>query len=206
MSETRAANNRVTISGEIVSGFEFDHEVCGEKFYSAELESKRKSDQTDTLRIIVSERLADINADWVGSRVLIHGEFRSYNKHEENRNRLILFIFVQDIEMYDDEYDINQIEINAFICKEPKFRTTPLGRDISDVLLAVNRQYGKSDYIPTIFWGRNAEYISSKEVGTRINVTGRIQSRNYTKSLDNGEVINRTAYEVSVGRFSIEEE
>ena len=108
--------------------------------------------------------------------------------------------------MYEEENDINHIEINAFICKEPKFRTTPLGRDIADVLFAVNRQYGKSDYIPTIFWGRNAEYISHQEVGTRVNVIGRIQSRNYTKSLDNGEVINRTAYEVSVSRFNIEEE
>lgn len=206
MLETRNPKNKVTISGEFISEFELDHEVYGEKFYSAKLQSRRKSGTDDILRVIISDRLIDVKESWLNKRVCITGEFRSYNKHEENRNRLILFVFVQDIELDYLDYDINDIQLEGYICKQPNYRTTPLQRQITDVLIAVNRAYGKSDYIPCIFWGRSAKCIGNMNVGDNIKLSGRIQSRVYTKSLGNGELVEHTAYEVSASKFSVVEE
>lgn len=198
-------NNQVTLSGEIVSNFEFSHEVHGEKFYKAQLKSERLSDKNDVIPIIVSERLINFTDDWVGRFVRICGQFRSYNKHEKERNRLELFVFVREIESYDD-VDLNTIFLDGYICKQSIYRKTPLRRKITDILLAVNRPYGVSDYIPCICWGRNARFASGLEVGTRLNVWGRIQSREYMKRISDDEFETKTAYEVSVGKLEVIEE
>lgn len=198
-------NNRVTLSGEIVSNFEFSHEVYGEKFYKAQLKSERLSDKSDIIPIMASERLINFTDDWVGQFVRICGQFRSYNKHEKDRNRIELFVFVRDIESLQDE-DENKIFLDGYICKKPIYRKTPFGRKITDILLAVNRPYGKSDYIPCICWGRNARFAEGLSVGTRLNVYGRIQSREYMKRIGDDEFEKRIAYEMSVSKMEVVEE
>ena len=211
MNETRIENNKVTLSGEIVSDFEFDHECYGEKFYTAMLASERTSGYRDIIPAMVSERLIDVKADWMGRFVRVSGQFQSYNKHEGERNRLILSVFVREFEEYELPELIeeeNHISLDGFICKQPIYRKTPLGREIADILIAVNRPYGKSDYIPCIAWGRNARFAGGLEVGTRLQIFGRIQSRIYHKKMENGEPepIERTAYEVSVSKLMVVEE
>lgn len=205
MGEKVIENNQVTLSGEIVSNFEFSHEVFGEKFYKAQLKSERLSDKNDVIPIMVSERLINFTDDWVGQFVRICGQFRSYNKHEKERNRLELFVFVREIESYDD-VDLNTIFLDGYICKEPIYRKTPFGREIADVLIAVNRPYGKSDYIPCICWGKDAEFAQHLPVGTRLNVCGRIQSREYMKRIGEDEFEKRIAYEMSVAKMEVVEE
>lgn len=205
MGEKVIENNQVTLSGEIVSNFEFSHEVHGEKFYKAQLKSERLSDKNDVIPIMVSERLINFTDDWVGQIVRIYGQFRSYNKHEKDRNRIELFVFVRDIESWQDE-DENKIFLDGFICKVPIHRKTPFGREIADILLAVNRPYGKSDYIPCICWGRNARFASGLEIGTRLNVWGRIQSREYMKRVGEDEFEKRVAYEMSIEKMEVVEE
>lgn len=201
-------NNQVTVTGEVVSGFSFSHEVFGEGFYMFDLSVVRLSDQVDTIPIMVSERLMDVNADFVGQHLTIEGQFRSYNKHEERKNRLVLSVFAREVTVLeeDESADTNTIQISGFICKEPVYRKTPLGREIADLLIAVNRPYGKSDYIPCICWGRNARYASDLTVGTGIDIKGRIQSREYMKKLGEDQVEKRVAYEVSVSRIDVSEE
>lgn len=204
-------NNQVTLSGEIVSNFEFSHEVYGEGFYTAMLASERKSGQKDIIPIMVSDRLIDVKADWAGRFVKISGQFRSYNKHEENKNRLILSVFVTRFEEWEEDgtirpSDENHISIDGYICKPTNYRKTPLGREIADILLAVNRPYGKSDYIPCICWGRNARFAGGLEVGTRLQIEGRIQSREYQKRISDVEYETRIAYEVSVSKLTVAEE
>lgn len=206
-------NNQVTLSGEIVSNFEFSHEVFGEGFYTAMLAIERTSGQKDIIPVMVSDRLVDTGADWAGRFVKLSGQFRSYNKHEERRNHLKLSVFVMEWETWEDggtirPSDESQIFLDGYICKKPNYRKTPLGREIADILLAVNRPYGKSDYIPCIAWGRNAVYASSLEIGTRLQIKGRIQSRIYHKKMENGEPepIERTAYEVSISKMEVVEE
>lgn len=196
-------NNKVTLSGEIVSNFEFSHEVYGEKFYTAMLASERLSGQKDIIPIMVSERLIDVKSEWEGRFMRVNGQFRSYNKHENGRIHLELSVFAREFEDITEERDYgledeNLISLDGYICKKPIYRKTPLGREITDILLAVNRPYGKSDYIPTILWGRNAQFVSNMPVGTRIRVDGRIQSRTYIKRLSEDKTEERTAYEVSV--------
>lgn len=203
-------NNQVTLSGEIVSNFEFSHEVYGEGFYTALLANERASGQKDIVPIMVSDRLVDVKADWAGRFVRVSGQFRSYNKHEENRNQLVLSVFVTEFEEleelpFSDNYS-NHISLDGYICKQPTYRETPLGREIADILLAVNRPYGKSDYIPCIAWGRNAVYASDLEVGTRLQIDGRIQSREYQKRISDDEYETRTAYEVSISKMETVEE
>lgn len=195
-------NNKVTLSGEIVSNFEFSHEVYGEGFYTAMLASERTSGQKDIIPIMVSDRLVEAK-DWTGRFVKVSGQFRSYSKHEGERNRLALSVFVREWEVWEDDgtirpIDENYISLDGYICKQPVYRKTPLGREIADILLAVNRPYGKSDYIPTILWERNAQFVSNMPVGTRIRIDGRIQSRTYIKRLGEDKTEERTAYEVSV--------
>lgn len=206
MNNNEIKENKVTLSGTITEEFKHDHEIYGEGFYTTKLTVERDSGTSDVIPIMVSERLIDVNAVWTGQFVRISGQFRSYNKHEENRNRLVLSAFAREFEVWEDDGTIrpvgeNSIFLDGCICKKPVYRKTPLGREISDVLLAINRPYGKSDYIPCIFWGRNARHISNFAVGDRIQVWGRIQSRKYVKKISENEIENRVAYEVSVQKF-----
>lgn len=190
-------NNQVTLVGEIKTEFEFSHEVYGEKFYRFELSVERFSGTKDVLPVVVSERLIDVKQNYTGEMMEIQGQFRSFNKHEENHSKLILFVFAREIKFAEEgTYHTNNILLDGFICKPPVYRKTPSGREIADILLAVNRPHGISDYIPCICWGRDARYISGCEVGDNILLQGRIQSREYTKKVET-EVEKRTAYEVS---------
>lgn len=204
-------NNQVTLSGEIVSNFEFSHEVYGEGFYTAMLASERMSGQKDIIPIMVSDRLVDTGADWAGRFVKVSGRFRSYNKYEDRKNHLVLSVFVMEFDTLSNAVaevtdDKNSIFLDGYICKPPIYRETPLGREIADILLAVNRSYGKSDYIPCIAWGRNARFVGGLEVGTRLQIDGRIQSREYQKRISDDEYETRTAYEVSISKMEIAEE
>lgn len=198
------ANNKVTIMGEIVNGFTFSHEMYGEGFYMMDVKCQRLSERYDTIPVMVSERLMDVEKDYFGQLVSISGQFRSYNKHDGMRNRLVLSVFAREVEVLEEIEDLkeaNQIFLDGYICKQSVYRKTPLGREVADVLLAVNRPYGKSDYIPCICWGRNARFVSNFRVGERCAVWGRIQSREYMKKLDEDNVERRVAYEVSVSKM-----
>lgn len=165
---------------------------------------KRLSGQADTLPLMVSERLLDVHRDYSGDTMEAIGQFHSYNRHEGARNRLELSVFVREVrfmEEFTDYTKTNQISLDGYLCKPPVYRRTPLGREIADILLAVNRPYGKSDYIPCISWGRNARYVTSLEVGTRVRTWGRVQSREYVKQLSETECEKRIAYEVSISRL-----
>ena len=197
-------NNQVTVMGEIASEFEFSHEVFGEGFYMVELAVNRLSNYSDYIPLMISERLIDTEQDYTGQLIRVSGQFRSYNRHEEKKNRLVLSVFVRELEFLDeiDENEkTNQIFLDGYICKAPVYRKTPLGREIADILLAVNRPYGKSDYIPCICWGRNARFASGFEVGGHTQIWGRIQSREYMKKIDETESERRIAYEVSVSKL-----
>lgn len=196
-------NNTLTLTGKIVSEPIFSHEVFGEGFYETQMSVTRLSDQVDILPITISERLLGEYDVKVGDVISVEGQFRSYNKLEGEKSRLMLTVFVREIidNQSESEYNNpNQIEITGYICKQPIYRTTPFKREICDVLLAVNRAYNKSDYIPCILWGRNARYIRNMPIGAKITVNGRVQSRNYQKITDTGECVERTAYEVSVSK------
>lgn len=208
INEMRIENNKVTLSGEIVSNFEFSHEIFGEGFYTAMLASERLSGEKDIIPIMMSERLVDVKAEWIGRFVKVSGQFRSYNKNENGRRHLELSVFVREFEDITDERDFgledeNYIFLDGYICKPPAYRKTPLGREIADILLAVNRPYGKSDYMPCIAWGRNARFAENLEVGTRLQIKGRIQSREYQKQILDEEMETRTAYEVSVSKLEV---
>lgn len=201
MTEKLKENNQVLMRGVISAGFTFSHQVLGEGFYMTEIQVKRLSDAEDRIPVMVSERLVDVTQDPVGEYVEIRGQFRSYNKHEEDHNRLILSLFAREISYANKEEEpdhLNKILLDGYICKPPVYRKTPFGREIADVLLAVNRAYDKSDYIPCICWGRNARYASSFEVGRHLQMEGRIQSRKYVRKLDEENTEKRVAYEVSV--------
>ena len=204
MSEKMIENNRVSVIGEVISEFTFSHEVFGEGFYILELAVNRLSDQVDVIPLMISERLIDVHADYRGQTMEAIGQFRSYNRHVGLKNRLVLSIFVREfsfMESFTDYTKTNQIFLDGFICKEPIYRKTPLGREIADLLIAVNRPYGKSDYIPCIAWGRNARYASQFLVGSRLRIWGRVQSREYTKRISDTETEKRVAYEVSVSKL-----
>ena len=200
-------NNQVHLRGKMVTGFSFSHELLGEGFYTAQVTVDRLSEVTDTIPIMVSERLIDVTQDYIGKYVEIRGQFRSYNQYNEEHNRLILHVFATKmVIMEEEDYPINKIYLDGYICKPTVYRKTPLGREISDVLLAVNRSYHKSDYIPCICWGRNARYASSLEVSSHLQMEGRIQRREYSKRISETETESRTAYEVSVGSMKLLEE
>lgn len=204
MSEKVIENNKVSVIGEVVSEFTFSHEVFGEGFYLVSLAVSRLSDQVDVIPLMVSERLLDVKQDYRGQTVEAIGQFRSYNCHEGVKNRLVLSVFVRELNFLEEFTDCtktNQIYLDGYICKEAIYRKTPLGREIADLLLAVNRPYGKSDYIPCIAWGRNARYASGFAVGSRVRVWGRVQSREYTKKLSETLCEKRVAYEVSVSKL-----
>ena len=204
MADKIIENNQVSIMGKIASGFTFSHQVYGEGFYLVDVLVKRLSDSEDRIPLMVSERLVDVTQYYEGEYIMVQGQFRSYNRHEEKKNRLVLSVFVRELSFVEEEDDTvktNQIFLDGYICKPPVYRKTPLGREIADLLLAVNRPYGKSDYIPCICWGRNARYASAFEVGGHVLIWGRIQSREYIKKLSENQTEKRTAYEVSVSKL-----
>ena len=203
MTEKILKNNQAVVAGEIIYDYEFSHEVFGEGFYFVKLKVSRLSHSSDIIPLLVSERLIDVSQSHIGQFLEARGQFRSYNKHENNRNHLVLSLFVRELELIDsvENRKPNMIFLDGYICKEPVYRTTPLGREIADVLLAVNRAYGKSDYIPCICWGRNARYAGNLSVGSRIQLWGRIQSREYQKRVGENNVVSRVAYEISVNKM-----
>ncbi len=193
-------NNKVYLFGTVLTSPVFSHEVLGEGFYDLTLSVKRLSGQTDEIPLTLSERLMENNPLELGKELCVSGQLRSYNKVENERSRLVLRVFVREI-ISGDADNPNYIEIEGFLCKDPIYRTTPFGREICDMLLAVNRAYNKSDYIPSIAWGRNARYAGNFKVGDKVKIIGRIQSRVYQKVLEGGETEDRVAYEVSVGKL-----
>ncbi len=199
---TNQTNNSVILCGTVKGEPVYSHEVFGEKFYEVMLAVKRLSGMDDVLPVSVSEHLlGDGFRD--GCEVTVKGQFRSYNKIVGERSKLMLTVFVRDVEPFDPTVNPNTMQLSGFICKPPVYRTTPFNREICDLLVAVNRQYNKSDYIPCIVWGRNARFAEKLAVGQHIDIVGRVQSRNYQKRLDDDIVVTRTAYEVSVGKISI---
>ncbi len=195
-------NNKVYLMGKVCSEPTFSHEVFGEGFYELCLSVKRLSDYNDIIPITISERLLDDKTFCIGSDVAIRGQFRSYNKLVDNKNKLMLTVFVREILPVDESMNPNIIELNGFVCKNPIYRTTPFKREICDVLIAVNRAYNKSDYLPCIAWGRNARYIKSASVGQKVFLSGRIQSREYQKKISEDENLTKTAYEISISKVS----
>ena len=202
--ENYMENNNVAIGGVIISEPEFSHEIFEEKFYKFSIKSKRLSNYEDILPVIISERLVDINKIQVDKIVKINGQFRSYNMQGEKKNKLVLSVFVKEIEFLEDNtiVTLNNANLIGYICKEPVYRKTPLGREIADVLIAVNRTYKKSDYIPCILWGRNAKFCETLNIGSLVKLNGRIQSRTYEKKLENGDIDKKVAYEVSISKFA----
>ena len=210
-------NNYLTLVGKVTGEKKFSHEIYGERFYIFNLSIPRLSGNSDIIPITVSERLINEETLQEGKKLLLKGQFRSYNSYENEKNRLILTVFAKDIveveESNEEESEIvkkdvitNEVVLIGFICKKPIYRQTPFGREISDLLLAVNRAYNKSDYIPCIAWGRNARFCQNLEVGTQVKVVGRVQSRTYEKKHEDGTVETRVAYEVSVGSLEVIEE
>ncbi len=212
-------NNYLTLVGKVTGEKKFSHEIYGESFYVFNLEIPRLSGNSDIIPITVSERLLQEETLQEGKKLLIKGQFRSYNSYENEKNRLILTVFAKDIveleetEIEEEENEIvkketitNEVVLVGYICKKPIYRQTPFGREISDLLLAVNRAYNKSDYIPCIAWGRTARFCQNLEVGSQVKVIGRVQSRTYEKKHEDGSVETRIAYEVSVGSLEVIDE
>ena len=202
-------NNYLVLIGKIISDKTFSHEIYGESFYLFNLEVPRLSGNEDIIPITISERLIANFDLTIGKKVVVEGQFRSYNSYENERNRLVLTVFAKDIMEYNEEEEeqkektSNEVVLNGYICKKPIYRQTPFGREIADILLAVNRAYNKSDYIPCIAWGRNARFCDNMEVGTEVKVVGRVQSRTYEKKFEDGRVEQRVAYEVSIGSLEV---
>lgn len=194
-------NNKVFLKGKIVGEKRFSHEVYGEGFYETDIAVERLSGQTDVLPITVSERLMGDYFEQ-GKDVAIIGQFRSYNKLVDGKSKLLLTVFVREIVDYDTMKNPNSIVLSGFVCKQPTYRTTPFSREIADLLIAVNRAYNKSDYIPCIAWGRNARFVKSIPVGERVCISGRIQSREYQKKISETEAKTLTAYEVSISKLA----
>ena len=226
-------NNYLTLVGKVTSEKSFSHEIYGERFYSFDLEIPRLSGAADIIPVTASERLFTDEMMQIGTKLLIKGQFRSYNSYENEKNKLILTVFAKDIEKLEEKEEItenveadenaeveetdrrevfrkdyitNEVVLVGYICKKPVYRQTPFGREIADLLLAVNRAYNKSDYIPSIAWGRNARFCQNLEVGTEVKIVGRVQSRNYEKKLEDGSIIKKVAYEVSVGSLEVVKE
>ena len=209
-SENLALNNEVQLTGYVDSDLTFSHEVYGEGFYSFVIKVPRLSDISDLINATISERLIDNTSLSRGDIVSIKGQFRSYNNYSGTGNKLMLTVFVRDFShITEDEIngkDSNYIYLNGYICKPPVYRVTPFGREITDLLVAVNRAYNKSDYIPCIAWGRNARFGGSLETGENVKLWGRIQSREYQKKISDDETVTKTAYEISVSKMEVVKE
>ena len=212
MDTNYSDNNHLVLVGKVTSEKRFSHETYGEKFYIFDMEVARLSDTTDIIPVTASERIINDELLTIGNKLIIRGQFRSYNSYENERSKLILTVFAKDVltedslteeELEETKRTSNEVTLVGYICKPPIYRQTPFGREIADVLLAVNRAYNKSDYIPSIAWGRNARFCQNIEVGTEVKIVGRIQSRNYEKKLEDGSVIKKVAYEVSIGSLEV---
>ncbi len=211
-------NNYLTLVGKVTGEKKFSHEIYGERFYIFNLSIPRLSGNADIIPITISERLLKEDTLTEGKKLLIKGQFRSYNSYENEKNRLILTVFAKDLQEIEEEPEeldnemvrkdiiTNEVVLIGYICKKPIYRQTPFGREIADLLLAVNRAYNKSDYIPCIAWGRNARFCQNLEVGTQVKLVGRVQSRTYEKKHEDGTSETRIAYEVSVGSLEVIEE
>ncbi len=205
-------NNKIELCGVIASTPELNHKTYGENFYGFRLSCSRKSTEKDMLPIIVSDRLVEIKDLQVGKKISVKGQVRTFNKHiSDDKRKLLIMVFARDVREIEEEGESapefnNNVKLSGYICKPPVYRVTPKGREIADVLITVNRTYGKSDYIPCITWGRNARYTGNLDVGTHVDVEGRLQSREYTKKLADGTEEIRTAYEISVSRIEESEE
>ena len=212
MNTNYLENNHLVLVGKVTSDKRFSHEIYGEKFYIFDLAVPRLSGNADIIPITVSERLLSINDLAIDAKITVEGQFRSYNSYENERNKLVLTVFAKDIKFVENQEaeievskDVvsNEVTLNGYICKKPIYRQTPFGREISDLLLAVNRAYNKSDYIPCIAWGRNARFCENIPVGTEVKIVGRVQSRTYEKKYEDGRVETKVAYEVSVSSLEV---
>ena len=212
MDTNYSDNNHLILVGKVTSEKRFSHEIYGEKFYIFDMEVPRLSDTTDTIPVTASERIINDDLLAIGNKLIIKGQFRSYNSYENERNKLILTVFAKDViteeslseeEKEEIQRTSNEVTLVGYICKKPIYRQTPFGREISDILLAVNRAYNKSDYIPCIAWGRNARFSQELPTGTEIKIVGRVQSRNYEKKHEDGTIENRVAYEVSIASLEV---
>lgn len=195
-------NNRIWLEGKVVDEPKFSHEMFGEGFYNFDIEVMRLSDSKDVLSVTISERIM-VGIDFsIGTEIMLEGQLRSYNKIVDGKNKLILTVFARNVTPCTEKSkNPNEIYLDGYICKQPLYRTTPFGREIADVLLAVNRAYNKSDYIPTIAWGRNSRFCKNLQVGDNIRVWGRLQSREYQKKISETEKVTKVAYEVSVSKM-----
>ena len=210
MDTNYSDNNHLILMGKITSEKKYSHEIYGETFYIFNLEVARLSANSDIIPITVSERLlTNISLD-IGKTIVVEGQFRSYNNYENERNKLILTVFAKEIiekpegeETVGKDIISNEVTLIGYICKKPIYRQTPFGREIADVLLAVNRAYNKSDYIPCIAWGRNARFCQNLDVGSEVKIVGRVQSRTYEKKFEDGTSEMRVAYEVSVASLEV---
>ena len=208
-------NNYITLVGKVTGEKRLSHEIYGERFFIFDLEIPRLSGNSDIIPVTISERIITDEMLQVGKKLLVKGQFRSYNSYENEKNKLILTVFAKDVieleeneeneenEMVKKDVVTNEVVLIGYICKKPIYRQTPFGREIADILLAVNRAYNKSDYIPCIAWGRNARFCQTIEVGTQVKIVGRVQSRTYEKKFEDGTSETRVAYEVSVGSLEI---
>ncbi len=214
MNINYADNNHLVLMGKVTSEKRFSHEIYGESFYIFDMEVPRLSQAQDIIPVTISERLIPDGTLEIGKKVLIKGQFRSYNSFENEKNKLILTVFAKDI-FFEEEIEnelnneeskeiiSNEVILTGYICKKPIYRQTPFGREIADLLLAVNRAYNKSDYIPAIAWGRTARFCQNLDVGTEVKVTGRVQSRTYEKKFEDGTSQTKVAYEVSIGSLEV---
>ena len=212
MDTVNSENNHIVLVGKVTSDKRFSHEIYGEKFYVFDLSVPRLSGTSDSIPITVSERLM-VNGELpIDTKITVEGQFRSYNSYGEGKNRLILTVFAKNIILLEDQeseveakkdFISNEVTLIGYICKKPVYRQTPFGREIADILLAVNRAYSKSDYIPCIAWGRTARYCQNMEVGTEVKIVGRVQSRQYEKKHEDGTIESKVAYEVSVASLEV---
>ena len=212
MDTNYSDNNHLLLVGKVTSDKRFSHEIYGEKFYIFDMEVPRLSDTTDIIPVTASERILTNDLLGIGNKLIVKGQFRSYNSYENEKNKLILTVFAKDIipeeslkeeEKEETKKVSNEVTLLGYICKKPIYRQTPFGREIADILLAVNRAYNKSDYIPSIAWGRNARFSQNLPTGTEVKIVGRVQSRNYEKKHEDGTIENKVAYEVSIASLEV---
>ena len=212
METNYSENNHLVLVGKVTSEKRFSHETYGEKFYIFDMEVSRLSDTTDIIPVTASERIINEELLTIGNKLIIRGQFRSYNSYVNEKSKLVLTVFAKDVlteadlneeEIEETKRTSNEVTLVGYICKPPIYRQTPFGREIADVLLAVNRAYNKSDYIPTIAWGRNARFCQNLPIGTEVRIVGRVQSRNYEKKYEDGTVEARVAYEVSIASLEV---
>ena len=202
MENIQTKTNSIELAGVLGDKIELSHTVYGEKFYSCFLDIKRLSNRTDSVPVTIPEKLLVQHRIKSGDCMRMEGQLRSYNYYlkvddlsSNKKSRLVVTAFCKSILPYEE--DVNSVQLDGFVCKPPIYRVTPFGKHICDLLVAVNRSYSKSDYIPVIYWGENAKRASSLTVSSNIRVSGRLQSREYEKRKDDGDITVKTTYEVS---------